>query len=98
MGARGATRAPGWALGLLTFATVHFARHPPVRVQRDDTAAFNPLLYGADQLVPLVHVGQQDVFQSRGLPAVVATVLSVVGWALSMAIAAAATRTLANNR
>ncbi len=90
-------RAVAWAIGLLTFATLFFARYQPVRVQRDNAAAFNPLLYAADQLIPLVHFGQQDVFQSRGFPAVVATVLSIVGWALSIAIAAAATRTLTNS-
>jgi hypothetical protein len=90
-------RAVGWAVGLLTFATVFFAHYRPVRVQTDDKAAYNPLLYAADQLVPLVRFGQAGVFQSRGFAAAVAAALSLIGWAFSIAIAAAVTRTLASS-
>jgi hypothetical protein len=58
---------------------------------------FNPVLYAADHLVPVIRFGQTDVWQYHGTPAVVTTALTVLGWTLGIAIAAAASRTLTRN-
>jgi hypothetical protein len=90
-------RAIGWALLLLAAGSVFFAHHRPTHVQSDDTSQFNPVLYTADLLVPIVRFGQQDPWQSHGVAAAVASTLTILGWALSVAIAAAAARTLNRN-
>lgn len=90
-------RAIGWAVALLVAGGLFFAAHPPAHVHADDSSAFNPWLYTADLLIPIVRFGQQDPWQAHGGAAVVAAVLTVLGWALSVAIAAAAARTLNRN-
>lgn len=90
-------RAIGWAVLLLAAGSLFFAHHVPTRVHSDDTSQFNPILYTADLLVPIVRFGQQDPWQSHGLAAAVAAALTILGWALSVAIAAAAARTLNRN-
>jgi hypothetical protein len=92
------SRAFGWALALLAFGAVYFASvGPPQRVSTEDTSVFNPVVYTADRLVPLVHLGSADVWQFHGVAAAVSGVLTVLGWTLSIAIAAGVTRTLTRN-
>ncbi|MFF7632045.1 pentapeptide repeat-containing protein [Kitasatospora sp. NPDC008050] len=86
-------RAFGWAVGLLVVASCYFSTVRPQHVSSEDESAFNPVLYAADRLIPIIHFGQVDVWQYHGVPAVVTVVLTVLGWTLGLAIAAAATRT-----
>lgn len=90
-------RAIGWAVGLLTASSVYFSRVTPDHVAKDDSSVFNPVLYSADHLVPVIHFGQPDVWEFHGVPAVVTAVLTVLGWTLGIAIAAAASRILTRN-
>ncbi len=90
-------RAIGWAVALLVASSAYFSQVRPVDVSREDTSVFNPVLYAADHLVPVIHFGESDVWQYHGVAAVVTVVLTVLGWTLGIAIAAAATRTLTRN-
>lgn len=90
-------RAIGWAVGLLAASSAYFATVRPQRVNAEDTSVFNPVLYSADHLIPVIRFGQSEVWQYHGVPAVVTVVLTVLGWTLGIAIAAAATRTLTRN-
>ncbi len=87
-------RAIGWAVGLLAAASVYFSRVQPQHVSTEDHSAFNPVLFAADHLIPVIRFGQPEVWQYHGAAAVVTVVLTVLGWTLGIAIAAAATRTL----
>ena len=90
-------RAIGWAVCLLAASSAYFATVRPQRVNAEDTSVFNPVLYSADHLIPVIRFGQSEVWQYHGVPAVVTVVLTVLGWTLGIAIAAAATRTLTRN-
>jgi hypothetical protein len=90
-------RAIGWAVTLLTASSVYFDQVRPEHVATDDTSVFNPVLYAADHLVPIIHFGQPDVWEYHGFPELVTAVLTVLGWTLGIAIAAAASRTLTRN-
>lgn len=90
-------RAIGWAAALLTASSVYFSQVRPEHVATDDRSVFNPVLYSADHLVPIIHFGQPDVWEYHGVAAVVTAVLTVLGWTLGVAIAAAASRTLTRN-
>ena len=87
-------RALGWALGLLLLGSAYFSRVHPRPVHPADRPVFNPVLYTADQLIPLIHFGTGDTWQPQGAALAVATALTVFGWVLSIAIAAGATRAL----
>ena len=91
------TRAIAWALGLLVGASVYYSTVTPMRVDDQDTSVFNPVLYTADQLIPVVRFGQPEVWQFHGAAAVVGVVLTVLGWTLGIAIASGATRVLTRN-
>lgn len=90
-------RAIGWAIGLLVASSAYFSTVEPERVSKEDTSVFNPVLYAADHLIPVIRFGQSDVWQYHGFPAVVTVVLTVLGWTLGIAIASAATRTFTRN-
>ncbi|MDH6108912.1 hypothetical protein P3T36_006295 [Kitasatospora sp. MAP12-15] len=90
-------RAVGWAAGLLAASSLYFDQVRPEHVSAEDTSVFNPVLYAADHLIPVIHFGEPDVWQYHGLPEVVTAVLTVLGWTLGIAIAAAATRTFTRN-
>ncbi|MFB7664601.1 hypothetical protein ACFC1R_11745 [Kitasatospora sp. NPDC056138] len=90
-------RAFGWAIALLVVSSGYFSRVHPQRVSPDNTSTFNPVLYSADHLIPVVRFGQSDNWQYHGLPAAITVVLTVLGWTLGIAIAAAVTRTFNRN-
>ncbi|MBV9024725.1 MAG: hypothetical protein JO362_13255 [Streptomycetaceae bacterium] len=90
-------RAIGWATGLLVAGSCYFSTVKPQHINAEDKSVFNPVLYAADHLIPVMRFGQSDVWQYHGVPAVVTVVLTVLGWTLGIAIAAAATRTLTRN-
>ncbi len=90
-------RAIGWAVGLLAASSVYFSMVRPEHVSSEDRSVFNPVLYAADHLIPVIRFGQPEVWQYHGTAAVVTAVLTVLGWTLGIAIAAAATRTLTRN-
>ncbi|MFF3907613.1 hypothetical protein ACFYZJ_16790 [Streptomyces sp. NPDC001848] len=90
-------RAIGWVLGLLIASSAYFSTVRPERINTEDHSVFNPVLYAADHLVPVIRFGQTDVWQYHGTPAVVTAALTVLGWTLGIAIAAAASRTLTRN-
>jgi hypothetical protein len=91
------SRAIAWAVSLLVAGSVYFANVRPQHVASDDTSVFNPVLYAADRLVPVVDLGRSDVWQYHGAAAVVSGLLTIIGWTLGIAIAAGATRTLSRN-
>ncbi|MFI9272847.1 pentapeptide repeat-containing protein [Kitasatospora sp. NPDC052896] len=90
-------RAIAWAIGLLVASSAYFSTVKPQRVSAEDQSVFNPVLYAADHLIPIIHFGEADVWQYHGLPEVVTVVLTVLGWTLGLAIAAAASRTFTRN-
>lgn len=90
-------RAIGWATGLLVASSVYFGQVRPERVSSEDHSVFNPVLYAADHLIPVIKFGQPEVWQYHGAAEVVTVVLTVLGWTLGIAIAAAASRTLTRN-
>ncbi|WP_370153630.1 hypothetical protein [Streptacidiphilus sp. EB129] len=87
-------RAIGWAVGLMVAGSLYFSEVTPQHVSTEDHSLFNPVLFAADHLVPVIHFGQPDVWQYHGVAAVVTVVLTIMGWTLGIAIAAAASRAL----
>ncbi len=90
-------RAIGWAIALLAASSAYFSTVRPDHVSTEDRSVFNPVLYAADHLIPVIRFGQSEVWQYHGVAAVVTVVLTVLGWTLGIAIAAAATRTFTRN-
>ncbi len=84
---------------LLVGASAYYSTVKPTRVDTQNTSDFNPVLYTADQLIPVVRFGQPEIWQFHGAAAAaVGVVLTVLGWTLGIAIAAGATRALTRTR
>lgn len=90
-------RALAWAAGLLISGSTYFSRVHPEPLDPTGQAVFNPATYTADQLIPLVHIGNSNEWQVHGAALVVSSALTILGWVLSIAIAAGATRAVSRN-
>ena len=76
---------------------VYFARFPPVPLRPAEHPVFNSVLYTAGQLIPLAQLETGDTWQPHGAGLVISAALTVLGWTLSIAIAAGATRALSRD-
>ncbi|GAA1813187.1 membrane-associated oxidoreductase [Luedemannella flava] len=85
-------RAAMWLLTLAAIGTTVFNWYPPQR--GPGAAAFHPLLYTLDLLIPIVSLGQESAFGLAGQARWLAYVLTAMGWILFTAVAAALTRTV----
>ncbi|MDQ3987704.1 MAG: hypothetical protein M3291_00615 [Actinomycetota bacterium] len=81
--------ALGWLLGSIWFA---YHRLPPL--EPDQNPVWQPVIYAADLLIPVVNLGQDGLWQASGPSAWVAGLLTAVGWLLLSTAAAGATRIL----
>jgi hypothetical protein len=85
-------RAVIWAAILMIVGSFYFAHVHPTPTGPGTPAPYNPILYTADQLIPIAQFGQQNAWQVHGAAQYVAVALTTCGWALGIAIAAAVTR------
>ncbi|MEV6228694.1 oxidoreductase [Saccharopolyspora shandongensis] len=91
-------RALAWMLLFATAGTAWFAFHPLIPINEQDHPVWNPLLYTLDQMVPVVTLGQDDMWQARGVSQWVTVVLVAVGWTLATTVAAGISRGLHRER
>ena len=86
-------RAFAWFLALVAAVSVTFAAHPPIRVNTA-AAAFNPVAYSLDLILPILDLGQERAYRASDSTQLVAWVASLLGWLLATAIIAGITRRL----
>jgi hypothetical protein len=68
--------------------------HQLPRLDSGQDPSWQPVIYTADLLIPVVNLGQDRLWRTSGASAWVASVLTAVGWLLLSTGAAGATRTL----
>jgi hypothetical protein len=71
-----------------------FGGHRLNKLDSDQDPAWNPWLYAADLLIPVVNLGQDGLWRTEGTSAFVASLLTMVGWTLATTAAAGAARIL----
>jgi len=71
-----------------------FAGHPPPPVDNGQNPVFNPWLFAADTLLPIVNLGQDGYWRLEGPSQWIASALVAVGWILATTAAAGAARIL----
>ncbi|WP_190815492.1 bactofilin family protein [Saccharopolyspora pogona] len=91
-------RALAWMLLFVTGGTGWFAFHPLIPINEQDHPVWNPLLYTLDQMLPVVTLGHDDMWQARGASQWVTVVLIAVGWTLATTVAAGISRGLHRER
>lgn len=85
-----------WLLALTLLGTLSFSTHAPTPVQRG--AAFQPLVYTLDLLIPIGGLGQRTAwYWPNDSLQWLAYLLIAFGWVLTTAVIAGVTRTLQKN-
>lgn len=87
-------RATWWLTACWLLGSLWFDHHPLSRLDSGQDPSWQPVIYAADLLVPVVNLGQDGLWRTSGASAWVASVLTAVGWLLLSTGAAGATRIL----
>ena len=88
-------RAFAWLAVLLTFGSVYFTANRPAPVDPGHQPHYQPVLYTADLVVPIVNLDQTGAWKPTGTAQWVAAALVISGWILATAVVAGVTRVLA---
>ncbi|KAA5826029.1 oxidoreductase [Saccharopolyspora hirsuta] len=91
-------RAVGWLVAFAVVGTAWFSFHPLIPVNEQDRPVWNPLLYTLDQMLPVVSLGHDDMWQARGVSQWVTVALVAAGWTLATTVAAGISRALHRER
>ncbi|MFD7641316.1 oxidoreductase [Kitasatospora sp. NPDC059795] len=86
-------RAATWLVLAWALGTIYFQEHPPEPIKPDERVVWNPALYAAGKVLPLIDLGQAGWNPDR--PGQwVATALVLTGWVLATTAVAGVTRLL----
>lgn len=87
-------RAALWLAVCWLLGSLWFAYHQLPRLDSGQDPSWQPVIYVADLLVPVVNLGQDGMWRTSGASAWVAGALTAAGWLLLSTGAAGATRIL----
>lgn len=83
-----------WLVGLWILGGTWFAFAEPVPIDADQNPAWNPWIFAADTLLPIVDLGQDGYWRWAGASQWIASALVAAGWILATTAAAGAARIL----
>jgi hypothetical protein len=83
-----------WLVGLWLLGGTWFAFHEPAPIDAGQNPAWNPWIYAADTLLPIVNLGQDGYWRMAGASQWIAGALVAAGWILATTAAAGAARIL----
>lgn len=81
-----------WLVAALTIGSIYFTFFPPAPLDPHLKPNFQPVLYTANLVMPIVGIGRAQVWAPVGMAQWVAGGLDVVGWLISAALIAGLTR------
>ena len=87
-------RAFAWLIALLAAGSVYFTFNRPAPLDPAQHPHYQPVLYAADLLIPIVNLGQTDTWAPTGAAQWIAATLTALGWILATAVIAGVTRAL----
>ncbi|MGP4016621.1 oxidoreductase [Saccharopolyspora sp. 5N708] len=87
-------RALIWLVLLTAAGTTWFNYHQLAPINAEDHPVWNPFLYTVDQLVPIINLGHDVMWQAHGSSQWITVVLIAAGWILATTVAAGITRAL----
>jgi hypothetical protein len=83
-----------WLVILLTAGSVYFTINRPAPLNPAQHPHYQPVLYTANLLIPIVNLGQGNTWAPAGAAQWVAAALIAMGWILATAVVAGITRVL----
>lgn len=87
-------RAFIWLIVLLAVGSVYFTINRPAALDPAQHPHYQPVLYAADLVIPIVDLGQAGIWAPIGAAQWVAAALTALGWILATAVVAGITRVL----
>ncbi|MGH3831821.1 MAG: hypothetical protein ACRDRS_15475, partial [Pseudonocardiaceae bacterium] len=87
-------RAAWWFAVCWLLGSLWFAQHQLSPLERGKDPSWQPVIYTANLLVPVVNLGQNGLWRASGASAWIAAGLAAVGWLLLSTAAAGVTRIL----
>jgi hypothetical protein len=87
-------RAGWWLAVCWLLGSLWFTHHQLSRLDTGQDPSWQPVIYAADLLIPVVNLGQDGLWRTSGYSAWVASLLTAVGWLLLSTGATGATRIL----
>ena len=87
-------RALAWLTGLLIAGSAYFTINQPVPADPAHHPHYQPVLYAADLVIPVVNFGQSGAWLPTGAGQWVAAGLTAFGWIFATAVVAGVTRVL----
>jgi hypothetical protein len=87
-------RAFTWLIALIVAGSVYFTINRPVALDPTHPSHYQPVLYAADLVIPIVNLGQSDAWAPAGASQWIAAALTALGWILATAAVAGITRVL----
>jgi hypothetical protein len=86
--------AVGWLVLFAALGGSWFAVNPPTPVDNGQSPVFNPWIFAADTLLPIINLGQDGYWRLDGPSQWISTALVALGWILATTAAAGAARVL----
>ncbi|MEV0052448.1 oxidoreductase [Saccharopolyspora shandongensis] len=83
-----------WLLQFAIAGTAWFTFHPLQPVNQEDRPVWDPFLYTVDQLMPIINLGHDVMWQAHGASKWATVILIIAGWVLATTVAAGITRAL----
>ena len=83
-----------WLVLFAVLGGAWFAAHPPRPIDSGQNPVFNPWLFAADTLLPIVNLGQDGYWRLDGASQWISSGLVAAGWILATTAAAGAARVL----
>jgi hypothetical protein len=83
-----------WLAACWLLGSLWFSYHQMPRLDSGQNPSWQPVIYAADLLIPVVNLGQDGLWRTSGASAWVAGALTAAGWLLLSTSAAGATRIL----
>ncbi|WP_214403879.1 hypothetical protein [Pseudonocardia lacus] len=86
--------AAAWLVLFAALGGTWFAFNPPIPVDDGQHPVFDPWIYAADTLLPIINLGQDGYWRLAGPSQWISTALVALGWILATTAAAGAARVL----
>ena len=83
-----------WLVAFAVLGGAWFAANPPPPIDAGQNPVFNPWLFAADTLLPIVNLGQDGYWRLAGASQWISSGLVAAGWILATTAAAGAARIL----
>ena len=88
------SRAFACLLVLIAAGSVYFTIYRPAALDPTQHPHYQPILYAADLVIPIVNFGQADIWAPAGASQWVAAIMTALGWIFATAAVAGITRVL----